>query len=497
MEKSIAIIGAGIAGLSAGCYARMNGYETTIFELHDKPGGLCTSWKREGYTIDGCLHWLVGSSSNNNMYKYWEELGAAKDWQIVDHEEFMRLRDSHGKDFIVYTDIDRLEKHMIDLSPKDEKTIKEFTSATRKMTRFDFPPGKPREIAGWMDKAKTMTSLAPFMLLMTKWGRTSVSDFANRFKDPFLSKAFRTFFDLPDFPMAYLMITLAWMHKRTAGYPIGGSLEFAKAIEKRYFNLGGEIRYKSRVSKILVENNKAVGLRLDDGSEHRADVIISAADGHATIFEMLDGKYIDDEIRGYYDNMPRFKSLVYVGVGVNRDMSSEPHHVTYMLDEPIAIGGETHSAFSVKHYNYDPTMAPAGKSIIVSMFMSEHAWWKGLYKERERYKEEKKKISDTVIGFLESKYPGISDQVEMVDVATPITFERYTSNWEGSMEGWLITRKNALIQMKRTLPGLDNFYMVGQWVQPGGGVPTGAIHGHEIVHVICHRDGKPFVTSTP
>ncbi|MCK4323768.1 MAG: NAD(P)/FAD-dependent oxidoreductase, partial [Armatimonadetes bacterium] len=56
MDKSIIIIGAGIAGLSAGCYARMNGYRTTIFEMHDKPGGLCTSWKRRGYTIDGCLH---------------------------------------------------------------------------------------------------------------------------------------------------------------------------------------------------------------------------------------------------------------------------------------------------------------------------------------------------------------------------------------------------------------------------------------------------------
>ena len=57
--KSIIIIGAGIAGLSAGCYGQMNNYQTRIFEMHNLPGGLCTSWKRQGYTIDGCLHWLV------------------------------------------------------------------------------------------------------------------------------------------------------------------------------------------------------------------------------------------------------------------------------------------------------------------------------------------------------------------------------------------------------------------------------------------------------
>ena len=61
MAKKVDIIGAGIAGLSAGCYLQMNGYDTEIFELHNKPGGLCTSWKRGDYTIDGCIHWLVGS----------------------------------------------------------------------------------------------------------------------------------------------------------------------------------------------------------------------------------------------------------------------------------------------------------------------------------------------------------------------------------------------------------------------------------------------------
>ncbi len=60
-QKSIIIIGAGIAGLSAGCYGQMNGYQTPIFELHDLPGGLCTAWKRKGYTFDGCIHYLIGS----------------------------------------------------------------------------------------------------------------------------------------------------------------------------------------------------------------------------------------------------------------------------------------------------------------------------------------------------------------------------------------------------------------------------------------------------
>ncbi len=55
MDKSIIIIGAGIAGLSAGCYGQMNGYNTRIFEMGTGPGGVCTSWQRKGYTIDSCM----------------------------------------------------------------------------------------------------------------------------------------------------------------------------------------------------------------------------------------------------------------------------------------------------------------------------------------------------------------------------------------------------------------------------------------------------------
>lgn len=75
--KSIAIIGAGIAGLAAGCYARMNGYRTAIFEQESRPGGVCTSWRRGEYIFDGCLQWLVGTRPGSSMNHVWQELGVA------------------------------------------------------------------------------------------------------------------------------------------------------------------------------------------------------------------------------------------------------------------------------------------------------------------------------------------------------------------------------------------------------------------------------------
>ncbi len=500
MEKSIIIIGAGIAGLSAGCYGQMNGYRTQIFEMQNKPGGLCTSWKRKGYTIDGCLHWLLGSGPGSSFYHLWEELSAVQGRRMVNHEEFMRVEGKAGKVFIVYTDINRLEQHMKELAPEDTNVIEEFVSGVRTCTHWDMPIEKAPELYSTVDGLKLFKML-PLLRFMKKWRTVTTRDFAQRFKNPFLRQAFLiAFVDLPGFLLVGMLMSLAWMHQKIAGYPVGGSLEFARAIERRYLDLGGEIHYKSPVTKILVENDQAVGLRLADGAEYRSDIVISAADGHTTIFNMLDGKYINDEIQGYYDQFPIFPPLTQIALGVARSFDELPHLATginYPLDKPVTIGGQELKRLPVHIYNFDPSLAPAGKTVLKVMLNSDYEYWKQLKQDPERYKAEKEQTADKVIALLDRRFPGLAAQVEMCDVATPVTWEHHTGNWQGSGEGWLITKKTLLMRMSKTLPGLKNFYMAGQWVHPGGGVPTAAMSGRWVTQIICHQDKRPFVTTTP
>ena len=96
---------------------------------------------------------------------------------------------------------------------------------------------------------------------------------------------------------------------------------------------------------------------------------------------------------------------------------------------------------------------------------------------------------------LEKLYPGISQQVEVTDVATPYTTWRYTRNYQGAFEGWLPTPEAFKATVRKTLPGLANFYMAGQWVEPGGGVLTAIYSGRNLVQILCHRDRKRFSTT--
>jgi phytoene dehydrogenase-like protein len=88
-------------------------------------------------------------------------------------------------------------------------------------------------------------------------------------------------------------------------------------------------------------------------------------------------------------------------------------------------------------YSFDPTLAPEGKTLLKVQFTTDFDYWEKLYRQPDLYKTEKKQIADTVISLLDKRFSGLAPLVEMYDVATPITWVRYTGNWRGSYEGWL------------------------------------------------------------
>ena len=498
-DNSLIIIGAGFAGLAAGIYGRLNGYNTQVFEAHYKPGGLCTSWIRKGYTFDGCIHWLVGSAPGNGLHDLWEDTGIARGRKFIDLDEYMRLEDTTGRTLILYTDIDRLEEHLLEFSPQDEIPIREFTDGIRMCQFFDPPSRHDSLVTKVTKQVRTFSSFMSKGKKMQYWMKTSCATFSDRFKDPLLKEAFREMW-VPEFSMFFVLFTFAYLHKKNAGYPIGGSLPMSEALAARYKELGGKLFYNKKVSKIVVTNGKATGIILEDGTIHNASRVISAADGHETIYSMLGGKYGDDSTHEPYKSWTLFPSLIYASFGVNRTFGEEAKTVsgfTFQLKEPIQIGDKMREKLSVRIYNHDPTLAPPGKTCITVMMDSDYDYWKNIALDKDAYLRKKEEISQLTLAVLESRFPGISKQVDVTDVATPLTFKRYTGNWKGSFEGWLLTPMNYKVLLKpmsQTIPGLSNFYMCGQWVEPGGGLPTVIMSGRRLIKKICREDDIKFRT---
>ncbi len=499
MSKKVIIIGAGIAGLSAGCYLRMNGYDTEIFELHTLPGGLCTSWERGDYIFDGGIGLLDGSNPASPSYHLWNEMVDMKQLKFVYSRELFRAEDRNGQFIRVRTDLDELERELLEKAPEDKELITEFIGAAWKyLPLLQMPVEKEPKTFKLLEGIKMMVKSMSYKKDLKKWMRISISEYAKKCKNPLLGKTISLMF-ITEMSAFFLVMLLGMMHKKLAGSPIGGALKFSRLIEKKYLELGGKIHYKSRVKKITTKDHAAKGILLENGETHTADIVVSAADGYSTIFEMLEGKYTNKKILHYYENYKTFPSYLLFSMGVSHTFPDVPPALAFPLEKPLVIDPTaSYEYLSVwVNSNLDPTLAPEGKSVIQCIFNTyNYKYWVDLRENNmKKYDREKKRITDEIIEILEKKFGNIKSHVEVTNLSTPATVIRCTNNWKGSMEGWLWTMEIGSKPMKKELPGLKDFYMAGQWVEPGGGLSQAMMSGRNITRAICKKDKKKFITS--
>jgi len=483
-NKKVIIIGGGIAGLCTGVYLRKCGFETEILEMHTISGGLATAWKKGGYIFENCVHWLVGSKEGGQLNAAWKEVFDIGRLKFFENPVFEVVeRGAHR--ITIYRDPDQLEQELLAKAPEDAAAIKEFAGLVRKASRIRFT-----ESDAPLAKLVGFIRMVPFLPTLSKYSKLTMADFGRKFKHPCLKAFFGE--GLPDLSFLAIVMSLGWMAGGNAGYPIGGSLRMIRLIEENYKKLGGRIRFRARVERILVEDGRAVGVVLEGGKEIRGDVVISAADGHATLFGMLGGKYLSDKYKRVYETYKPFPSYVQVSLGVAAGLKGEPSLVNLGLDKKIDIDPGTKAGdLSFRIFSFDPTFATPGKTAVICLIATyNHDYWLKLReKGKARYESEKKRVAGKVIAVFVKRFPQAKGKVRVVDVATPATIIRYTGNWRGSMEGWLMTPATGIKTLPAVLPGLKNFYMVGQWISPGGGLPAGLMTGRAVSRRVCKENG--------
>lgn len=493
----VVIIGCGVSGMSLGCYLQMHGYNTEIYEKHSLPGGLCSSWKQGEYTFDGCLQWILGSDKGSPFYKLWSELLDMKSFEFVNHEirvsvELKENCNKYGdKVFRLYTNIDRLQNYLLDLAPEDKGMILKMIRLIRVIQKYEFPPMIENipQLQSFRNKM-AMFAYIPFLLQFLKWKNVTNISFARKLKNPFLKEAFELLFDGDEVNLFVMTMPLAFCDKKSAGYPLGGSAQFARKIADKYELLGGKINYNKEIQKIIVEDNVAKGIMLVDGSLCYSDITISTADWHFTVFKALEGKYVNAKILelAALKNLEVYPSVMLISLGVSRQFKEHPHFFRFpMNNEYLSPDGTVYERIEAHIYHYDPTLAPKGKTIIgMSFYTRNGEFWIDLRKnDRAEYNRLKNDFANTMIQILDEKIGGVKESIEEIDVATPATYQRYTGNWKGSVQGWF-PAKNLLASSPVTieLSGLKNFYYTSHWSIPGGGLPSVLKSAHDLAQKI-------------
>jgi phytoene desaturase len=483
-QPRLLIIGGGLAGLSAGCYARASGFAVTIVEHNLALGGVCTAWPRGPYLVDGCIHWLTGGP----FLRLYEELGIVPAVPLRPMNEFVTYRHARdGWEVSLRRDLSQTREALRALAPEDTAELERLMDGAEHIANLDPHVERPPEVTRLAERLRDFWHMRHDLGALVYYRKPLGNWVDERLTSPRLRTLFRRLVP-PEAPTVVLLFILGYLSRGWLSRPVGGTARFRDALIDQYRALGGDALVNSTVEEVLVTDGRAHGVRLTDGTIMEADIVVSTASAPETVFRLLAGRYGGSEWKARMDHWRMFQPIVLASYGVARSFDGVPS--TLLIDgmDPIIVGGFRNEHLYLRIYNEDPAFAPAGHTMVQAMISTEYDWWatRGAH-----YQHEKDLVAERVLASIDRYLPGVKDSVQMMDVATPLTYWRNARAWRGAFEGW-IPQSAAFTHVPKQLPGLDRFYMAGQWVEPGGGVPLAVMSGRQVAEIICAAMGHSF-----
>ena len=487
----IAIIGGGVAGLTAGIYAQKNGFESEIHERHTIVGGQCTGWYRKHFLLDNCVHWLTGTNPEKDIYKVWCDVGVLGDGvEIIQHESFMRIElGDTSIDF--WYDLDHLRADLLALSPDDKDEIENFIKIVNAYRAVAMPALKPMEQHNLLDYWRLIKKMRRLGPIHRKYSKISINDYAARFKHPLLQKLITSYMP-KSYNIASLFYVFGTFVDGNGALPRGGSLGMIERMKQKYESLGGKIITNHEAEKIDISFHKARAIHFKNGDTVTADYIICACDTDIT-FNHLIGKGLMDKffLEHYHKHKehPLYSSFnCYFAVD---EVCQMPSTTISFECAPYTVHNDTHASVFVKNFDYEPSFSPEGKSVLQTMLVQyedDFDYWKQLYEtDHAAYKAEKMRIAGEIMERIAARFPELAGKLSILDVVTPMTYYRFCGAYKGAYMSFILTPYAPKATHRGILPGIRNLYLAGQWLQPPGGLPSAAVTGRFAIQRICKR----------
>lgn len=495
-RKKVVIVGAGISGLTAGIYCLDNGFDVEIYEKHSIPGGECTGWTRRGQYIDGCAHWIVGTSKDSELYPLWEHIGAFDGNPVIHETEYITKYElSDGRTFTFYSDLDKLEREMIYFFPEDKRGIHSFIRNVKAYHHITVPSKKPLDFMNFIEFTLFGIKMLPAALPFLHFKHVSVEEYCQTFHNPELGEVIYRFME-PIYNIHSFFYICSSVSKKDAGMFEGGSLQLVKRIADKFKRMGGKLFLNSPVKEIIVNKDNADGIILENDKKIYADYVIASCDAYHTLKKLLKGQYKDkifDEQFADKEANP-INTSVMVAFKTNHPMSRYHKMMDYKVNE-FNMFGRKMNHFGVRNYAFDTTLPSINDETLLTVLLPAdeniYEYLKSLSKEE--YLKEKNEFGKTILGLLKQKMGLESNEIELIDVVTPLTYERYTNAYKGSYMSFITTKYTKGLMRPGIIKGLHSFVIAGQWIMPPGGLPIALISGKHACQRICKIDGRKFI----
>ena len=486
--KKVIVVGAGIAGLSAGIYARRSGFDVTILEQHSTFGGLSTGWSRKGYFIEGGMHWLTGSSPSVPMNKIWKETGALKPQTNIENREVLYTFYDGKEELRLFRYLPDMKKEFLRYAPEDSRMIKKLCREVKAFTKFFMPvmnvfccKCKNPAPSHLQDLIKMLGAI----IKVPRLSRMSIEAYVQRFKNENLRHLLKSVIGYR-YNVLSLVYTLGVFASGDCGYPEGGSVTLGKNMAETFVSLGGNIQYKTVVDKIVTESGAVTGVKTTDGVI-QADAVIITQDARNAMENLFDKEVKIPWARRMKENVISEQN-VFISLGVKKSFSSLPFSLVLPMNPPLEFCGNKWTELRINNYSHYGINAPEGCTTLTCLLIgNSYDFWKKARADGT-YRQKKQELAKLFVERVSEFLTEIKDNIEMTDVATPCTYERYCGSFEGSwMSVWKAGGKQHNYPQKlKTVRGV---YFAGQRMRMPGGLPIAAYTGRQAVQYLC-RDTK-------
>lgn len=474
----VIIIGSGMGGLGTGLKLQSSNPElkTIILEQHNIPGGYVNGFKRKGYYFDSGAEGLVFCGDGQIFKLALDEFSVKQEFKLIDPVETMYFPD---KKIVMYGDEGKYQAELFKNFPENIEEIKQFFKVVKSiMDEFH------SVVKGKFDPSfKELLKIIFTCPNLRKYATKSFDDLLNDYITDDQLRDVLAIYSLwlgvqPNIiraPLAALIFFSPYYDGHY--YPKGGMLAFTKNMAKAYIEQGGEISYRTKVKKILIENRKAIGVELEDGTKLYGSWIVSNSDLNKTAFELVGKEHLPSKYLEFISKMEKSITGFSVFLGLNIHLKDTPSHIAYNLKtesylERIASGKYAPEEVLIRIPDkIDSSLKNEKGTAVVLLTIApydlEKNWGSGKDGKRTaKYEEIKEKYTQQVIQLAEKVIPDLSKHVVVKEAATPLTFERYTLNTGGSWYGV----KKGYKKPKQQTP-IKHLLLAGGNVI-GGGVPS-------------------------
>ncbi|MBH8575031.1 carotene isomerase [Nostocaceae cyanobacterium CENA369] len=485
------IIGSGIGGLVTATQLAAKKAKVLVLERYLIPGGSAGYFERQGYRFDVGASMIFGLGTNGTTNLLTRALDAVNVSQqtIIDPVQ-IHYHLPNGLDIKVDRIYDKFLQNLIAYFGHEEQGIRRFYHECFKVFNcLNSMDLLSLEEPRYLLRVFFQHPLA--CLGLVKYLPQNVGDVAKRYiKDPLLLK----FIDLECYcwsvvtadmtPMINAGMVFSDRHYGGVNYPKGGVGQIAQKLVEGLEKAGGEILYQARVTKIITERGRAVGVQLADGRVYRGKRIVSNATRWDTFHKLLPVDKIpinEKKWQQFYEKSPSFLSL-HMGVKASvLPTGTECHHI--VLEDWEKMTAPTGTIFVSIPTLLDPDLAPVGYHIIHAFTPNWIDDWQRL--SANEYEAKKEKMAGQIIGRLEKIFPGLDAGLDYLEVGTPRTHRRFLGREDGTY-GPIPRRKlPGLLKMPFNRTAIPGLYCVGDSTFPGQGLNAVAFSGFACAHRIA------------